>query len=72
MIKRGDIVVYDVVKGVAEGRFTGGLRMFGLKEDGLDYVREGPHAAGIPDAVKARVAALREDVVAGRIVLENK
>lgn len=67
MVKRGDVAVYDIVKEVVEGRFRGGMRVFGLAEGGVDYVHEGPHAAGIPDGVKKRVEELRADVIAGRI-----
>jgi basic membrane protein A len=71
MIKRGDVAVYEAVNDVVNGRFVGGMKVFGLKEDGLDYVHEGPHAAGIPEDVKKRVEALRADVVSGRIHVPN-
>jgi basic membrane protein A len=71
MIKRGDVAVYDIVDDVIKGRFHGGMRIFGLKEDGVDYVHEGPHADAIPDDVKAKVQGLREDVIAGRISVPN-
>jgi basic membrane protein A len=67
MIKRGDVAVFDTVLAVAEGRFTPGLSTFGLAEDGVGYVSRGPHAAGIPEAVTARVAELRERVASGQI-----
>jgi basic membrane lipoprotein Med (substrate-binding protein (PBP1-ABC) superfamily) len=41
--------------------------VFGLKDSGIDYVHEGPHGAGIPDDVKQKVQALRDDVIAGKI-----
>src|SRR6185436_14802497 len=34
MIKRGDVAVFDIVKDVVEGHFRGGMRVFGLAEDG--------------------------------------
>jgi basic membrane protein A len=71
MIKRGDVAVFDIVKATIDGRFHGGMNVFGLEEAGVDYVHEGPHAAQIPDAVKAKVQALREDVVAKRIAVSN-
>jgi basic membrane protein A len=67
MIKRGDVAVFDTIRAVTEKRFTGGLTSFGLAEDGVDYVDEGPHAATIPDDVKKRVAALAQRVVKGEI-----
>jgi basic membrane protein A and related proteins len=72
MVKRVDVAVFDVVKDVVEKRFTGGMRAFGLAEDGVDYVHEGPHASGIPDAVKARVEALRADVIRGTIKVPSR
>ncbi|HEY8072903.1 MAG TPA: BMP family ABC transporter substrate-binding protein [Labilithrix sp.] len=67
MVKRGDVAVFDTVREVVEGRFHPGMHVFGLREGGLDYVHEGPHAAGIPNDVKQRVEQLREDVVSGRV-----
>lgn len=67
MIKRADVAVFETVKAVIEHRFKGGAQVFGLSDQGVDYVHEGPHAAGIPDDVKAKVEALRADVVSGKI-----
>ena len=69
MIKRGDIAVFDIVKAAIDGSFRGGMNVFGLKEGGVDYVHEGPHAALIPADVKAKVEALRADVVEKRITV---
>jgi basic membrane protein A len=69
MIKRMDVTVFETIKEVTAGRFEGGMHVFGIAEGAIDYVHEGPHAAAIPDAVKARVEELRQDVVAGRIVV---
>jgi basic membrane protein A len=68
MIKRVDVAVFDTVKAVGEGRFEGGIRTFGVKEDGVGYVSEGEHGAGIEESIKTRVAGLREEIAAGAIV----
>ncbi len=67
MVKRGDVAVFEIVKEAAEKRFSPGMRVFGLREGGVDYVHEGPHAAGIPDDVKRKVEALRDAVVRGDV-----
>jgi basic membrane protein A len=72
MIKRGDVAVFDTIQRVVEGHFTGGMRRFGLAEGALSYVSSGPHAAGIPEAVKARVDELRADVIAGKIAVPSQ
>ncbi|MFI5246724.1 MAG: BMP family protein [Gemmatimonadales bacterium] len=71
MVKRVDNAVYDAILRVKEGRFTGGIYNFGLAEDGVGYVYDAHNRALIPDAVHARVEALRGEIVAGRIVVPS-
>jgi basic membrane protein A len=71
MVKRGDVAVFDIVRDVTQGRFEGGMRVFGLADDGVDYVHDGPHAQAIPDEVKRKVEALRGEVVAKRILVPS-
>lgn len=72
MVKRVDVVVYDVVKQIVDERFAGGLHSFGLAENGISYVHEGPHAEAIPEETKQRVADIRERIIAGAIVAPTK
>jgi basic membrane protein A len=69
MIKRVDVAVFDTVKAVGESRFEHGIKTFGIAEDGVGYVSEGPHATGIPDAIKTRVNELKTELAAGKIKL---
>ena len=48
------------------------MHVLGLKEGAIDYVHEGAHAAYIADSVKAKVEQLRQDVVAGAIVVPSR
>src|SRR5262249_40325035 len=59
MVKRVDVAVLETIRAAIEGKFSGGMRVFGLKEGAIDYVHDGPHARRIPDAVKARVSDLQ-------------
>jgi basic membrane protein A and related proteins len=70
MIKRVDVAVLETIRAVVEKRFTGGLRVFGLPDRGVDWVKDGPHAAGIPPAVRAEVERWREELASGRARLE--
>ncbi|HZU83844.1 MAG TPA: BMP family ABC transporter substrate-binding protein [Polyangiaceae bacterium] len=72
MVKRADVAVFDVVEDVARGRFIGGVRVFGVKEEGVDYVHDGPHAARLPREVVARVEELRAAVADGRITVPTR
>ena len=71
MVKRVDNAVYDAILRVKENRFTGGIYNFGLAEDGVGYVYDEHNRALIPDAVRARVEALKAEIVAGRIAVPS-
>jgi basic membrane protein A len=72
MIKRVDLAVFETIRAASEKRFKGGMTVFGLEDEAVDYVKEGPHAARIPDDVKARVAELKKDIVSGKIVVPTE
>ncbi len=59
--------MYDTIRAVRDGRFEGGMHVFGVRDGAIDYVHEGPHARLLPREVVDRVEALRADVVAGRV-----
>jgi basic membrane protein A len=72
MVKRGDVAVFDVVREVKEGKFVGGMRIFGLAQGGVDWVHDGPHAALLPKDVVSKVEGLRADVIAGKISVPHE
>lgn len=72
MIKRVDVAVFDTIRAVGEGRFHSGMVTFGVAEQGVGYVDQGPHSSGISDAVRQRVAGLRDQIIAGTIKVPSK
>lgn len=72
MVKRIDVALFEAAKRVKEGKFTGGIYDFGLAQDGVAYVYDENNKALIPDAVRQRVEALKQEVVAGRIKVPSK
>ena len=72
MVKRADVSVFDTIRAVLEGRFEGGMRVFGVKDGAIDYVHEGPHAALLPPEVVTRVEELRADVASGRVSVPSQ
>jgi basic membrane protein A len=70
MIKRLDVAVFDAIRSVVEHRFVGGPSVLGLKEAGIDWVHDGPHAALIPEDVKAKVEALRQQLISGALTVK--
>jgi basic membrane protein A len=72
MLKRGDVAVFETILAVARGELQGGVRSFGLREDGVGYVSQGPHADGIPEGVRRKVAELRVGIIEGRIPVPER
>ena len=71
-MKHVETSVFDSIPDLITGRGQGGIREFGLKEDGVGWVYDDQNKALIPDAVKAKVDALKAEIVAGRIVVPTK
>ncbi len=71
MVKRVDNAVFDAIRRVRENRFQGGIYQYGLAEDGVGYVYDANNTRMISTAVRARVEALKADIVAGRITVPS-
>jgi basic membrane protein A len=67
MVKRVDVAVYDTVKDLVEGRFNGGIHLFGLDNDGVGYALDQYNEKTIPPAVLEAVERAKQDIIAGRI-----
>jgi basic membrane protein A len=72
MVKGVDAAVYDVIQRVQANSFRGGVEQFGLKEQGVGYVYDANNRTLIPDAVRARLEALRDSIVAGAIAVPSE
>ena len=72
MVKHVEVAVFNTIRDALAGSFTGGIKVFGLAEDGVGWVYDDRNRALIPDAVKARVDSLRDEIVAGRIVAPSQ
>jgi basic membrane protein A len=73
MVKRVDVAVYRAIQEARDGRFAGGrAEVYGLADDGVGYVYDRRNAGLIPGAVKARVDSLRQEIIAGRIVVPSQ
>jgi basic membrane protein A len=67
MVKRVDNVVYDVVKEVLDGKFSGGFHVFGLDKDGVAYAMDDNNKGLIPDDVLLKVEAAKKEIIDGQI-----
>jgi basic membrane protein A len=72
MTKVVDVAVFDTVRDLQRGIWRGGVRVFGLREGGVDYIYDAHNRALIPDAVRARIEALRAQIIAGAIKVPSE
>ena len=72
MVKRVDVAVFDTIQEVIGGRWTGGVKVFGLAEQGVTWVYDDRNKALIPDAAKATVDSLRTVIQGGGIVVPSQ
>jgi basic membrane protein A len=71
MVKGVDNAVFDAIRKVKDGTFTGGIYQYGLAEQGVGYIYDRNNEKLIPPDVHARIEQLRQDIVAGRIVVPS-
>ncbi len=71
MVKGVDNAVFDAIRRVKEGRFTGGVYQYGLAENGVGYVYDANNEQLIPAAVRARLESLKQDIIEGKIVVPS-
>lgn len=67
MLKHVENAVYDVVKSVVEGRFTGGVKLYGLRENGVGIAIDDYNKSLLPQSTIDRVEQLKKDIVSGKI-----
>ncbi len=66
MTKQVDVSVYATILAALKGELTGGVHVFGLKEKGVDYVFDAHNQGLIAPATRARVEALRQEILDGK------
>jgi basic membrane protein A and related proteins len=67
MVKRVDNAVYQIVRERVEGRFQGGLHVYGLENDGVGYALDRYNKDLIPKAVLAEVEEAKQKIIHGEI-----
>ena len=72
MMKRVDILAYDIVKSVVDGTFEGGVnKQYGLREGGVEAAMDDNNAGLISEETLAIMAELEAKVISGEIVVPN-
>ncbi|MDQ3014228.1 MAG: BMP family ABC transporter substrate-binding protein, partial [Acidobacteriota bacterium] len=67
MMKRIDNAVYNVIKDEIEGKFQGGVHVYGLENQGVDYALDDNNRKLIPQEVIDKVEQAKRDIIAGKI-----
>ncbi|HYP25517.1 MAG TPA: BMP family ABC transporter substrate-binding protein [Blastocatellia bacterium] len=67
MIKRVDVAVYNAVRESLEGRFAGGVHLFGLENEGVGYALDEYNRSLIPQSVLDEAERAKQEIIAGRI-----
>lgn len=72
MMKRVDVLAYDIVKSVQDGTFKGGVnKQYGLKEGGIQAAMDEYNKGLISDATLAQMDEFKRKVISGEIVVPN-
>ena len=72
MVKRVEVSVFDIIAALRDGRFEPGVKVFGLREGGIDYAYVEPRRGMIPFPVRQRVESLRKDIIDGKITVVSQ
>ncbi|HHV80344.1 MAG TPA: BMP family ABC transporter substrate-binding protein [bacterium] len=67
MLKKVDVAVYKTIEDLVNGKFTGGVKVYGLRENGVGVAYDKYNEKLIPESVRRRVAQIRLDIIAGKI-----
>ena len=68
MIKKVEVGTFDFIKGLTEGKFTAGTKVYDLKGGGIDFSTTG----GKIDDIKAKLDAYKQQIIDGKIVVPTK
>jgi basic membrane protein A len=72
MTKQVDVSVFETVRDLQNGKWRGGVRVFGLRESGVDYVYDARNQPLIPVEAREKVEALRQEIIAGKIAVPSE
>ena len=67
MVKRVDNAVFQIIQELVNGRFQGGIHVYGLENDGVGYAMDQFNQSLIPASVIQEVEAARQRIISGQI-----
>lgn len=70
MVKQVNESVFMIIKDFKDNKFTGGVKTFGLKENGVSYVYDDNNKNLISAEIKNKVDSIRSKIISGEIKIE--
>jgi basic membrane protein A len=67
MMKRVDTAVNSTIADAIAGQFSAGVKRYGLPNQGVDYAMDEHNAKLVSAEAKAKVEALKKEIIAGKI-----
>jgi basic membrane protein A len=68
MIKKGNVAVYDIIREWKHKKFDGGrAKVFGLSDDGVDFVYDQNNKPLISQNIYDKVQSLKQQIISGQI-----
>ena len=67
MLKRVDEAVYTSIQEMKTGKFSGGVKRFGLANKGIDYSVDEYNSRILTEAVRKRADELKSEIISGKI-----
>lgn len=71
IMKNLGVTIVDAVQQIVDGTFTGGTYVATLADGGLNLSSFHDHDSEVPDELKAELEQLRQDVIDGKISINN-
>ena len=71
MLKRVDEAVFATIQETKAGKFSGGVKRFGLGNKGIDYSFDQYNAKILTEPVRKRADALKAEIIAGKIAVPD-
>jgi len=72
MMKRVDVLAYDIIKSVIDGTFEGGVnKQYGIKEGGVEAAMDEHNKGLISEETLAKLEEFKQKVIDGEIVVPN-
>ena len=70
MVKQVDEAVFQTIKEFSENKFTGGIKTFGLKDNGVSFVYDSNNKNLITPEIKAKADGIRMKLINGEIKID--